>query len=113
MAVVLYLYEDKRIHSAGKILPNGNYDGMPVVEVLPEGNITDYLYVNGEYIYNPLPKPSVFPIAPRNVVEGEYITVNGTLYKAIANIPNGEYIIVGKNVTETTIEAQLLELKGE
>lgn len=53
-------------------------------------------------------------IAPRNIVAGEYITVNGVLYKAIANIPNGEPIITGQNAIETTVEAQLYELqKGE
>lgn len=26
-----------------------------IVEELPEGNVADYLYVNGEFIYNPIP----------------------------------------------------------
>lgn len=53
-------------------------------------------------------------VAPRNVTAGEYITVNGILYKAIANIPNGEQIVTGQNAIETTIEQQLYELiKGE
>lgn len=54
------------------------------------------------------------PIAPRNIVADEYITVNGAMYKAICNIPNGEPIITGQNAVETTIEEQLSELtKGE
>lgn len=54
-------------------------------------------------------------VAPRNIAAGEYITVNGVLYKATANIPNGERIITGQNAIETTVEAQLYELamKGE
>ena len=53
-------------------------------------------------------------IAPRNIVAGDYITVNGVLYKAIENIPHGEPIITGQNAVETTIEEQLYELmKGE
>ena len=52
-------------------------------------------------------------VAPHNIMEGEYVTISGVLYKAIANIPNGEHIIVGQNAEETTIEAQLRELKGE
>ena len=53
-------------------------------------------------------------VAPRNITAGEYITVNGVLYKALANIPNGEPIITGQNAVETTIEEQLAELaKGE
>ena len=57
MASALSLYEDNRIHSAWKVLPGGNYDGMPIVDHLPEGNLPDYLYVDGEYVYDPLPVP--------------------------------------------------------
>lgn len=54
------------------------------------------------------------PVAYRNVVAGEYITVDGVLYKATANIPNGEPIIVGQNAVATTVEEQLYEMtKGE
>lgn len=53
-------------------------------------------------------------IAPRNITKGEYVTVSGVLYKAIANIPNGEHIIVGQNAVVTTVEEQLYEMtKGE
>lgn len=56
-----------------------------------------------------------FPTASRNIMAGEYITVDGVLYKATANIPNGGAIITGQNAEETTVEAQLYELtqKGE
>lgn len=53
----LNLAEDHRILSAWKVLPNGNYDSMPIVDTLPEGDITDYLYVDDKYVYDPLPKP--------------------------------------------------------
>lgn len=52
-------------------------------------------------------------IAPRNIVAGEYVTINGVLYLATENIPNGEPVIAGQNATITTIEEQLRELKGE
>ena len=56
----------------------------------------------------------VFPVANRNVMAGEYITVGGVLYKATANIPNGGNIITGQNAVVTTVEEQLYELtKGE
>lgn len=57
----------------------------------------------------------VTPTATGNITAGEYFTVNGILYKAISNIPNGGYIIEGQNVIKTTIEEQLYELaqKGE
>lgn len=59
-------------------------------------------------------KMAKLPIAPRNILEGEYITVGGVLYKATDNIPAGERIIVGQNATETTYEEQLYELtRGE
>ena len=32
---------------------------MPLVENLPDGDITEYLYVNGEYIHSPLPAETV------------------------------------------------------
>ena len=55
-------------------------------------------------------KMAELPVAPRNIVAGEYITVGGVLYKATDNIPAGERIITGKNATETTYEEQLYEL---
>ena len=57
---------------------------------------------------------SPYPIAPHNITSGEYVTISGVMYKAIANIPNGEPVITGQNAVETTIEEQLHELtKGE
>lgn len=29
---------------------------MVIVDTLPDGDISDYIYSNGEYIYDPLPK---------------------------------------------------------
>lgn len=114
MKYALNLAADTRILSACVVLPNGNYDGMPIVENFPEGSLPDYLYVNGEYVYDPLPKPSNLHVVSRNITEGEYITVDGVMYKAITNIPNGAPIITGQNAIETTVEEQLAELaKGE
>ena len=31
--------------------------GQPIVDTLPDGNISDYRFVNGGYIYDPLPVP--------------------------------------------------------
>ena len=117
MKYVLYLHNDHRIHSACVALSGRDYGDAPIVDTLPEGDITDYRYVRKKFVYDPLPKepeqPDV-PVAPRNVVAGEYITVNGTLYKTLVNVPSGEPIITGQNAVETTIEEQLHELtKGE
>ena len=114
MKYALNLAEDYRVLSACVVLPNGNYEGMPIVYALPDGDVSDYRYENGQYIYDPFPVPSSVPVAPRNITKGEYITVNGVMYKALTNIPNGELIITGQNAVETTIEEQLAELaKGE
>ena len=57
----LNLNEENRILSACVVFENGNYKGMPIVNSLPEGDITDYLYINGQYEYAPLPKPEPTP----------------------------------------------------
>lgn len=55
----LVLDDDNRIVDA----PVQRYapEGAIIVDTLPEGNITDYLYVNGEYIYDPIPVVEVEP----------------------------------------------------
>ena len=53
------------------------------------------------------------PAAPHNIVAGEYVTIDGVLYLATENIPNGEPVIAGQNATITTIEEQLREMKGD
>ena len=67
---------------------------------------------NGEYTIED-DGVSSYPVAPRNIVAGEYITVDNVLYLATENIPNGERIIVGQNAIKTPVEEQLNELKGE
>lgn len=51
----LNLGEDNRILSAtyDEYAPENH----PRVETLPDGDISDYKYENGEYVYDPLPKP--------------------------------------------------------
>ena len=55
MSYALNLNSDNRILSA-------TYDqfapaSQPRVDELPEGDISDYKYVDGEYVYDPLPVP--------------------------------------------------------
>lgn len=52
----LNLNTDNRILSACIVIPT-TPDTMPRVDNLPDGDVTDYLYVNGEYVYDPLPVP--------------------------------------------------------
>lgn len=53
----LNLADDGRILSA--TYPQYAPDDAVIVEALPEGNIVDYLYVDGQYVYEPLPRPEV------------------------------------------------------
>lgn len=51
----LILDEENRIVDA----PVQRYapDGAIIVDELPDGDFYDFLYINGEYVYDPLPKP--------------------------------------------------------
>lgn len=51
----LNLADDGRILSA--TYPQYAPEDAVIVEALPEGNIVDYLYVDGQYVHEPLPKP--------------------------------------------------------
>lgn len=58
----LNLADDGRILSANSIVKYAP-ESQPRVSELPEGNLPDYKYINGEYVYDPLPKeePKVVP----------------------------------------------------
>lgn len=108
MKYALNLAEDGRVLSV--TFEEYAPEDAVTVEELPDGDVSEYRYVDGEFIYDPMSKPSAVPVAPRNIVEGEYITIDGVFYKAITNIPNGGAVIEGQNVVVTTIEEQLYEL---
>jgi hypothetical protein len=83
--------ETERILSACKILPSGKYDDMPIVDYLPEGDITDYLYcliedldtgdiIGWEYVYSPKPIPE--PTAEQQIAELK-AQLSATDYKII------------------------------
>lgn len=67
---------------------------------------------NGEYAIVDDGAPD-YAAAPGNILAGEYVTVDGVLYLAMENIPNGEPVIVGQNAIVTTVEEQLYAMKGE
>lgn len=60
MKYALNLAEDKRILSA--TYPKYAPADAVIVDALPEGDISDYLYVDGQYVFDPLPEPE--PPAP-------------------------------------------------
>ena len=51
----LNLDTDNRILSACVCLEGFEYEN--VVDTLPDGSISDYKYIGGEYVYDPLPEP--------------------------------------------------------
>ena len=53
---------DNRVLSACICLEGFEYEN--IVDVLPEGDISDYKYVDGEYVYDPLPEPEPQPVEP-------------------------------------------------
>lgn len=58
----LNLAEDNRILSVCECLEGIEYDN--VVDSFPEDDITDYKYINGEYVHDPKPKPEPEPEKP-------------------------------------------------
>ena len=58
----LNLSDDSRILSACICLEDFEYTN--IVDVLPEGDISDYKYIGGEYVYDPLPEPEPQPVEP-------------------------------------------------
>ena len=58
----LNLDTDNRVLSACVCLDGFEYEN--IVDALPEGDITDYKYIGGEYVYEPLPKPEPQPTEP-------------------------------------------------
>lgn len=57
----LHLSDDRILSCTfAKYAPNH----YPIVDSIPDGNVTDYLYKNGQYIYAPLPQPEPEPAQP-------------------------------------------------
>lgn len=52
-----------------KYVPSEQLDQYILVDTIPEGNLPDYLYINGEYVYDPLPRPE--PVEPERSVWDE------------------------------------------
>lgn len=46
---------------------------MPVADTLPDGDISDYIFADGGFVYDPLPKPESETEPP----ESQYVTWEG------------------------------------
>ena len=106
MLYALNLGKDHRILSA-------TYDefappSQPRVNMLPTGEITDYKYENGGYVYDPLsvpPEPKL--TVTEKIMPGEYFTIDNTIYKATTTIPCGDAVIPGTNCTIVNMADEL------
>ena len=82
----LNLNKENRILSACVVLPNGDYTGYEIVDRLPDGDITDYLYVNGEYLHSPLPvEPVIEQPTQLDIIEAQIMytaMITGTLLES-------------------------------
>lgn len=66
---VLNLAENNRILSAWDIIEGQDYTGMPTVDTLPDGDVSEYKYIDGEYVHDPLPvEPEAEPEATADEV---------------------------------------------
>lgn len=52
---------------------------MPIVEELPNGDITEYKYINSEYVYEPKPVPPKPTTEPSQFdrIEAQYLEIVG------------------------------------
>ena len=59
--------KDGRILSACVCLEGFEYEN--VVDTLPDGSISDYKYIGGEYVYDPLPEPQPEELTTDDVLD--------------------------------------------
>lgn len=110
MMYALNLDKDHRILSA--TLDQYAPKSQPRVEQLPDGDVNDYLYDNGEYVYDPLPvPPEPKTTATKKMIPSEYFTIDGTIYQATTTIPAGDAVIPGTNCIVINMADALNELK--
>lgn len=108
----LNLNSDNRILSACVVLPSTPAD-LPRVDALPEGDINDWLFVDNQFVYDPLPKPDTALRASGNYETGMVFTEGGNLYLATESISTHERIIPGVNCETVTIADALNALNKE
>ena len=83
----LNLAEDGRILSATftRFAPADSV----IVDALPDGNIADYRYENGKYVYDPLPEPDREPEEPEHTLEERVATIESDVANLTAAIEKG------------------------
>lgn len=89
------------------------YSGGPKVDVVPDGFISDWLFVDNHYVYAPLPKPDTDLRAASNYEADTVFTENGELYRATESISTHERIIPGSNCETISLADALNALNKE
>lgn len=108
----LNLNNDNRILSACVVLPYTPED-LPRVDALPDGDVNDWLFVGGEFVYDPLPKPDTALRASANYEAGTVFTEDGELYLATESISTHERIIPRANCEPISLADALNALNKE
>ena len=109
----LNLAEDNRILSA--TYEKYAHKNAILVTSLPDGNLADYLYVDGEYVHDPLPKPDY---AVQEEIAALKAQLEATDYKIIkcseAQLVGEElpYDIVALHEERQAIRDRINELEG-
>lgn len=67
MMIMLNLGEDGRVLSTSVCRDDAQGAKIVPRELLPDGDVTQYRYVNGAFVYDPLPEPE--PEAPAPTAE--------------------------------------------
>ena len=60
------------------------------VETLPDGDISNYVYSEGELVYSP--PPVQYPTVTEDVESGKVFSVGENFYRATMPIPRGEAV---------------------
>ena len=85
---------------------------QPRVNELPDGDVHDYLYVNGEYVYDPIPVPPEPKLSvTAKMMPGEYFTIDNNIYQATTTITAGDAVVPGTNCIVINMADALNELK--
>lgn len=70
-----------------KYVPSEQLDQYILVDTIPEGNLTDYLYIGEKYVYDPLPEPE--QPAPASSLETRVATVEAGVVALTTAIEKG------------------------
>ncbi len=92
----------------GMTLDNFPFGTVTAAEIGGVMTLTEW--IPGEI---PEPDPTPAPTADQRYAPGDYLTIDGTLYRVILPILPGSRITPGTNVEETTIENEITRISKE